>query len=137
MNAKKKDEWMSLEQAQILRPPFPSHVEPVEREDGDRISAQPVWQRAMVKAGIMANSSNEFPRINPTVIALLALLLPAVIALIAGGVYMGRQSATMESLQDKVSHLEQSRVDDNKYIESMRADFEARISELSNPKKGK
>lgn len=85
----------------------------------------------------MPNTQNQFPRINPTVIALLAFMLPLVIALVAGGIYVGRLSAAVE----QIPKLDKKLDDNNVYWEAKYSDLLLKIEqqnqEIDQPKRGK
>lgn len=136
---------MSAPQAQIVRPLFPTHAEQAMPDQPAK--PFPWWVRALVKVGAMADTDNNFPRINPAVLSLLALILTASLGLGAAVWYIGRQSATIESLGNDVSELKRLRLEDAKAIQQQRLDdakyLEAVLSEmktdlgLNNPKRGK
>lgn len=117
MNTKRKyDERDMLAEGQLLTPNFPSHAGQAGKDELNQPEQWPFWRRAMAKAGIMPNTSNQFPRINPTVIALLVLIMGAVIALVGGALSYGELRSDLkheredrEKVEKRVQAIEDSR----------------------------
>lgn len=126
---------MSAPQAQIYRP-FQTHEEQA-LPDKPRPRQYPWWVRVLQKVGAMADTDNQFPRINPAVIGLLTLILISATALGGALLYIGSLSATVSQQVRTIEKLDKKLDDNNIYWESRYSEILLQIDKLKEQSRGK